>query len=295
MVQILIAQLADIMLSQVLELAIGFGLLFVIIWIVNRAMGRWIKKLTDDARTAKTSYKYFGRLIVYAMVALGTALIVFAIFPSLGATVASLFVAAGFASIVLGLAAQSTLQNIFAGMSLSASQPFKINDALFFRNEFCFVEDLRLTHTVLRTWDNRRLMVPNSVMQSEVFVNFSINDTTKLVPIILTISHESDLERAISIMLEAAREHPDLLATGDLPKVQVMDLDSSGVRLRLLTRAKDQPTAFAMARDILKKVKVEFSKNGIVIPYPRTHVIFDKESIRELKGAIFGGGSTVDR
>lgn len=281
MIQLVVAQVVDLSVTQIVELVVGFGLLLVIAWVVRNSFGRWEKRLARDSPKATTTFRYLARLFLAAIILVGTGAILFAVFPGLDALISSLFLAAGFASIVIGLAAQSTLQNIFAGMSLSASQPLRINDAILFRNEFCFVEDLKLTYTVLRTWDNRRLMVPNSVMQSEVFINYTIVDPTKLVPIFLTISHESDSEKAIEIMLKAARSHPDSLPEGDLPKVQVMELDSTGVRLRLLTRAKDQPTAFSMARDILKIVKAEFTKNGIVIPYPRTHVIMDKDSAQE--------------
>ena len=283
MILLIIAQDFSLTLTQAIELLVGFGLLFVFTWIVKSSFNRWEKRVARDSPHAKTTFRYLGRLIIATIILIGTGAVIFAVFPGVGAAVSSLFVAAGFASIVIGMAAQSTLQNIFAGMSLSAAQPFRINDAILFRNEFCFVEDLKLTYTILRTWDNRRLMVPNSVMQSEAFINYTITDPTKLVPVFVTISHESDADLAMEIMLKAARGHPDALPIGDLPNAVVMELDSTGVKLRLLTRAKDQSTAFGMTRDLLKTIKKDFAANRIDIPYPRTHVILDQEKTRGLR------------
>jgi small-conductance mechanosensitive channel len=277
------AQTTDSLLIMLIQLAVGLGIVFVITWVVKNALKKTEKRLTARSPGLMTGYKFLNRLIIYSVIIIGVAIVVFAVFPGVGSAVYGLFVAAGFGAIVLGLAAQSTLANIFAGVSLSTSQPFKINDAIRFRDIYCIVEDLRLTHTVLRSWDNRRFIVPNSVMQSEVFINYTLTDSTKLVPVTLTISHESDLELAKEIMLREARQHPGALPMDDGPNVVVMDINSTGVQLRLLTKAKDQDKTFDMTRDLLKSIKKEFDANGIEIPYPRTHLILDRDSVRELK------------
>jgi small-conductance mechanosensitive channel len=66
----------------------------------------------------------------------------------------------------------------------------------------------------------------------------------------------------------------DCLSIGDLPNVVVMDYTESGLSVRLLSRAKDQTTAFAMERDILYQIRKEFMVNGIEIAYPRREVVF---------------------
>ena len=90
-------------------------------------------------------------MVLAIIILIGVTSATFAAFPELGASIASIFVAAGFASIVVGLAAQLTLSNIFAGITISIFQPIRINEAVMFKNEFCFVEDIKLMHTVLRT------------------------------------------------------------------------------------------------------------------------------------------------
>jgi small-conductance mechanosensitive channel len=217
------------------------------------------------------------RLIVLAAILIGVMAATFTAFPESLGIITSIFVAAGFASIVVGLAAQSSLSNVISGIINSISQPFRIGDAVTFRNEFCYIEDMRLIHTIMRTWDNRRLVVPNSILQNEVIINYSMNDPSVLVPVPVQVSYESDISKAMQIMTDAARSHPDCIPSEDLPNTVVMELQDSGILLRLLSMAKDQSTAFGMTRDLLLKIKKDFDEQGIEIPYPKRQLVFGKE------------------
>jgi small-conductance mechanosensitive channel len=260
-------------LNSIIIFIAGLTLTFVTSYVLSFLLGRFFGRLVKMQPKFETIYRFIRRLLVAVVAAIGVMMATFAAFPEASSVIASLFVAAGFASIVVGLAAQSSLSNVISGILLSISQPVRIGDAVMLRNEFCFVEDIRLLHTVLRTWDNRRLLVPNSTLQSEVITNYSIEDPTMLVPIYVQVSYESDLEKAMQIMVDVARRHPDFLPADGLPKAVVMEFGESGAVLRLLTRAKDQPTAFNMARDLLKEIKKEFDRHGIEIPYPRRYVV----------------------
>ncbi len=273
---------------------IGILLTYLIVHILNALMKRHLGPYIAKEPRLETTYAFIRRLALAIAAILGVSAAIFSAFPWMGGLIASIFIAAGFASIVIGLAAQTSLSNIIAGMVIAASQPFRIGDAISFRNEFCFVEDIKLIHTTLRTWDNRRLMVPNSLFLSEVVTNYSAEDPTMLVPIYVQVSYESDLDKAMEIMRQVALRHPDCMPTADLPSVVVMDYGESGINLRLLSRAKDQPTAFKMARDILYQIKKEFDANGIEIPYPRRYLILGRGAGKALgkagEGAEERGG-----
>jgi len=264
------------LLYSVLIFITGLTITFIATYAVNHVMTGYVQELVSREPKLVTIYTFLRRLALSVIIFTGAIIATFAAFPAAGAALASLLIAAGFVSIVVGLAAQSSLSNIISGITISLSQPFRIGDAVVFRNDFCFVEDIKLSHTVLRTWDNRRLMVPNSILQSEVIINYSINDPTMLVPLTVQVSYESDLEKAMNIMVDIARKHPDFLPAPDLPQVVVMEFADSGIVLRLLSRAKDQPTAFMMARDLLFQIKKEFDANGIEIPYPRRFLVLDR-------------------
>lgn len=260
-------------------LIVGYGITFTMALIIDKIIKKWFERLIVRSPSLKTSFIFLRKILLFSIVIIGISFTTFTAFPELGPALASLFIAAGFASIVIGLAAQASLSNIIAGIMISLSQPIRIDDAILFRNEFCFVEDLTLMYTVLRTWDNRRLIVPNSILQSEVIVNYSAKDPTKLVPIFADISHDSDVDLAMKIMVDVAKRHPDCLPIGDLPNAVIMEINENGVRLRLLSRAKDQPTAFRMARDLLREIKKEFVVNGIEFAYPRRYIRFDPKTL----------------
>ena len=265
---------------------VGLTITFVITYYLNRILIRSFNRMVLSQPTFITTLTIMRRLIILAAVLIGLMAATFTAFPgSLGA-ITSVFVAAGFASIVLGLAAQSSLSNLISGIINSVSRPFCIGDAIMFRNEMCYIEDMRLVHTIMRTWDNRRLVVPNSILQNEVIINYSMDDPSILVPVPVQVSYESDLSKAMQIMTNAARSHPGCLPSGDLPTTVVMEFQDSGILLRLLTRAKDQSTAFSMTRDLLLTIKREFDEQGIEIPYPKRQLVLGKDlsdKLSELK------------
>jgi small conductance mechanosensitive channel len=263
-------------------LLIGLVATFIIAYVLNQILIKSFGNIVSNQPKLTTTLTILRRIIVYAFIIVGVMASIFTAFPESMGAIASIFVAAGFASIVIGLAAQSSLSNIISGIITSASQPFCIGDALTFRQEYCYVEDLRLMHTILRTWDNRRLVVPNSIFQNEVIVNYSMKDPSVLAPICVQVSYESNLQEALQILRDVARRHPSCLPDGDLPKAVVMEFQDSGIQLRLLTKAKDQSSAFSMVRDLLVDIKKEFDEHGIEIPYPKRELVIGKELREEI-------------
>lgn len=262
---------------QVMSLVVGLVIVFVVFKVLNIVIFGQIKKRTAKEPKLNTIYSFVEKLVGAIILLIGVTIVVFAVFPEARGVTASLFVAAGFVSIVIGLAAQSSLSNLMSGMLIAFSQPFRLGDAVVFKGDFGFIEDIKLMHTVIRTWDNRRLVVPNGMFQSEVVLNYTAIDSTMLAPVFVQVSYESDLEKAMEIMVDVAKRHPQCMPIGDLPNAVVMEFADSGIKLRLLSRAKDQPTAFMMIRDLLFQIKKEFDANGIEIPYPRRYLVMGKE------------------
>jgi small-conductance mechanosensitive channel len=262
---------------QVFLFLIGLIIVFIVYKILDSLVSRHLEKFVAREPKLKTTYVFVRRLVAAVVIIIGVVSVTFTVFPEARGITASLFVAAGFVSIVLGIAAQSSLSNLISGIIVAVSQPFRLGDTVVFRGEFGFIEDIKLMHTVIRTWDNRRLVVPNSMFQSEVVTNYTSVDPTMLVPVEVQVSYESDIEKAMKIMVDVAKRHPDCMPTDDLPSAMVMGFADSGINLRLLSRAKDQSTAFMMARDLLLQIKKEFDANGIEIAYPRRYLVVGKE------------------
>jgi small conductance mechanosensitive channel len=282
----------------------GAGLLvtYLTVHIVDVIAQRYFAALAHREPALETVYRFLRRVLLLSIVVLGVAISTYANFPTAAGALTSLILAAGFLSIVVGLAAQSTLSNIIAGAMVSLSQPFKIGDAVVFpypNGDWCIVEDIRLNFTVLRTWDLRRLMVPNALFQTNVLVNYTAVDPTMLVIVYVVVTYEADLDRARAIMVEEARRHPDFLALGNLPVTHVMDYQGGGnqgpgmyggVDLRLLSAARDQSTAFQVEKDLLDSIRKRFRAEGIALAYPTQRVILEG-SAEPLRRRTAGGAA----
>ena len=267
----------------------GLFMTYLAVYIVNVIFKRYSATIESKEASLRTAITFIRRIVVALVALIGVAAATFASFPGVGAAVASLFIAAGFASIVIGLAAQTSLANLIAGIVISTSQPFRVGDALSYANEWAIVEDIKLTFTVLRTWDNRRLIVPNQLFLNSTMINYNLTDSSKLCIVYVSITFDSDLDKAIEIMKDATKNHPDFLPAGNLPVVHLMDLGdanssfgdanaSPGMLLRVLGRAKDQPTNFQMSKDILYEIKKRFDAAGIELAYPKRQIVMDSGS-----------------
>ncbi len=252
----------------------GIVITYLIVYTINLLIVRYQTAIRGKQPQIDTTLTFLRRIIIGLIAVVGSAIAAFSSFPGASSSVASLFVAAGFTSIVIGLAAQSSISNLIAGGVIAFAQPFRVNDAVIFNNEYCFVEDIKLLFSVLRTWDNRRLMVPNSKFLDSVLINYTAVDPSKLAIVYVTVTFESDLDKAYEVMLKAAREHPLFYPADGLPSVQIMEFSDYGVNLRLLSRASNQGNNWNMEKELLFIIKREFEKNGIRLSVPRREVVF---------------------
>lgn len=259
---------------QIVAFITGVVATYIIVYIVNLIVIRYQRTIHEDKPQLNTTITFGRRVIIGVVGALGVAASGFSAFPHASGAIASIFVAAGFTSIVLGLAAQSSLSNLIAGGVISFSQPFQINDAIIFDGQYCFVEDIKLVFTVLRTWDGRRMMVPNNQFLNTTIVNYNAVDTTKVAVIYIEITLESDVEKAMEIMKNVIAGHPLFYPAEGFPSALVMQFDEYGVQLRALGRAKDQSDNWTLEKESLLQIKKEFDQNGIKIAVPRREIVY---------------------
>ena len=183
------------------------------------------------------------------------------------------------ASIVLGVAAQNTLGNLIAGLALLLYRPFRVGDRLQVQApggaETGTVESLTLGYTILQTFDNRRVVLPNSVAGSQTTVNLTSLDPRVMASVEVGISYTADIPRARKILLEIAAAHPDVIEAMDCP---LTDLGNSSVTLRLRAWCHDQLAAHRLEYALYEEAKTRFAEAGIEIPYPYQNVIVANRS-----------------
>ncbi len=177
-------------------------------------------------------------------------------------------------SIVLGIAAQNTLGNLVAGMALLLYRPFRVGDRLLVAapsgTETGTVESLSLGYTVLKTYDNRRIVLPNSGIANQVIINLSSVDATSMAIVPVSIGYSADIDRARAALLELAAMHRDALEPFSCP---VVALSASSVDLSLRVWCADHGTAARVRTELLEQAKKRFDIEGIEIPYAYSNVI----------------------
>jgi small-conductance mechanosensitive channel len=124
-------------------------------------------------------------------------------FTALDRFAASILASSAIAAAVIGFAAQQTLGNVIAGVQLAVTQPIRIGDRISFEDHSGVVEDIRLTHTVLQTGGDARIIVPNGKLAGSVVRNDSIVTHTVAVEAQVWLAHESDELRALEVIAGA--------------------------------------------------------------------------------------------
>lgn len=185
-------------------------------------------------RRAQTQLQILHRIILAAVWILGFAFVLMT-FPEARSLGATLFTSAGLLSVVLGIAAQSTLGNVFAGLQLAFSDSIRMGDIVIWQKEFTSVEEITLTYVVLKVWDGRRLIVPSSLMTTTTFENW-----TRRTPELLGyVDFELDWQVPIARMraeLDRILAETDLW-DGDTGILQVRDAIGTRLKISVLVSA----------------------------------------------------------
>ena len=135
------------------------------------------------------------RLVSAAIYVMGLMLIIYQI-PQLQSLVTAILAGAGIAGLTIGYAAKNSLSNFTSSVFIAVFQPYRVGDSVDFRGEYGQVEDLTLRHTVIRTTDNKRIIIPNSVMDMEPIINWSIKDPEITWIVDFDLEKASDMDRA---------------------------------------------------------------------------------------------------
>lgn len=257
--------------------AVGLGIAFLIFglmlsWILRRFM-RTLIDHDPNERIDRMTINFLQHLATFVMWIV-LVLIFSHVVPSLNKLTTSLLAGVSIVSVVIGFAAQSTLGNLVSGISLVIYKPFRRGDRLQINTptglETGIVEDLSLGYTVLRTFDNRRIVLSNGTIANQIMINLSSVDLRVMVSPTLSIGYDADIDKARAIALELAEAHDQVVEVVGCP---VVNLGASSVDLSLRAWCADAATAKAVEFDLLETIKKRFDAEGIEIPYAYQNLI----------------------
>lgn len=235
----------------------------------------------------KTRYKFLTHFFTGLIYFVGILLALYSI-PSLRGLSTSIFAGSGVLAIIIGFASQQAFSNIVGGIFIAVFKPFRLGDRIKFvgKDFIGVVEDINLRHTVIRTFDQKRIVVPNSVISSEILENANIVDQKILKFFEIGISYDSDIDKAMAIIKEEALKHPlyldnrteeDIAENVEPVRVKVIGFGDSSVNLRAYIWTKDPVDAYNLACDLNKSVKERFDSEDIEIPFPYRTLVYKKD------------------
>lgn len=183
--------------------------------------------------------------------------------------ITSLIAALGAAGLTASFALQGSLSNFVSGMQIIFTRPFKMGDYLSFEGHEGTVKRIEVLYTILATFDNKEVVVPNSKMTSSIVVNFTSNGTRRL-DLSYGISYQADLALAKSLLEELA-EGDSRVLPDPAPVIAVGQWQESAVTLVMKVWCK-QEEYWNLFYSMQEKVKEAFDKAGVEIPFPQMDV-----------------------
>lgn len=250
--------------------------------LVNWSLRRIVKRATESMLNDPTNYQFLRHTIVAVIYIVGLAVAVNSV-PDLKALSNSLLAGAGILTVAVGFASQHALSNIISGFFIILFKPFRVGDRLKIQTYNGAVEDITLRHTVIRDYENRRILIPNTVISDEVIVNADFGDEKICRWIEVGISYDSDIDLAKEIMRDEVMKHPlhidnrtpqDIEAGVPEVVVRVLSLGDSSVNLRAWAWSREQVEGFIMKCELLESIKKRFDREGIEIPFPHRTLFY---------------------
>ncbi|HTH54699.1 MAG TPA: mechanosensitive ion channel family protein [Cyclobacteriaceae bacterium] len=258
--------------EQYIFIAAVLAITFLASLLFRFLVGRFIKGAARKLKVDPTRYNFFKNAVDFILF-FAAIIVIFRSIPSLRTYGTGLLTGAGVLAAIVGFASQSAFSNIISGVFLVIFKPFSVGDRVKIGQLYTGdVEDITLRHTVIKDFENRRVIMPNSVISNETIINSTTVDERMCVFVEIAVGLKTNLDKAIAIMQEEAARHryfienrSDIeIARGEQPvMVRVMTFLNGGILLRAYVWTRNATDAFDLKCDLNKSIKERFDKEGI--------------------------------
>ncbi len=247
--------------------------------IVALIIGLWIIKLLTKglsalmkSRELDQSLQPFLRSLLNITL---KALLVVSVLSMLGIEMTSFIAILGAAGLAVGMALSGTLQNFAGGVIILVFKPFQVGDVITTQGHTGSVFEIQIFNTVLKTPDNKHIIIPNGGLSTGSLVNFS-KEKTRRVDWTFGIGYGDDLDKARAVLLNIIKED-SRINNDPAPFVAVSDLADSSVNFTVRVWV-DATNYGGVLFDMNEKVYKVFNKEGINIPFPQMDVHISKDA-----------------
>lgn len=259
--------------DYILPWAINIGLALAVF-----VVGRWVVKLLIGLLTRILRKTKMDQMLINFVTSIAHAIlllfVVIAALGELGVDTTSLIALIGAAGLAIGLSLQDSLKNFAAGVMLIVFRPFREGDFVEAGGVSGIVEHITIFNSVMRTGDNREIIIPNGKIYNDSIINYSARETRR-VDMVFGIGYGDDLLKAKQILMEIL-EQDERVLKDPAPLVNVASLGDSSVNFNVRPWVKSADY-WAVLWDTTEKVKLEFDRQGISIPFPQMDVHLHSE------------------
>ena len=232
-----------------------------VISLVVRALRKVMRKQEVD----KTLETFVCNLVRVALMVV----VVIAAIGALGIQTTSFIAIFGAAGLAVGLALQGSLSNFAAGVLIVLFRPYRVGDFIEAAGIAGAVEQVQILTTVLRTGDNKRIIVPNGQIMDSIITNYSANDTRR-VDMVVGVSYSDDLDKVRATIQELINAEERIL-DDPAPTIAVSELADSSVNFVVRPWVKTADY-WAVMFDLTEAIKKRFDQEGISFPFPQQDV-----------------------
>ncbi len=255
-----------------LEMAIGY-LPSVLLAIVTLLIGIWIiKKVIRTLKKIFENRKFDPSLIPFLSSLISAALYVMlfiSVASMVGIATTSFIAVLGAAGLAIGLALQGSLANFAGGVLILMFKPFKVLDVIEAQGVIAQVTEIQIFHTILKTYDNKVIIIPNGILSNDKIINYSTESTRK-VEWVFRISYDDDVDKAKNIILQLINADERILDKNE-PWIKLAAFGDSSVNIKVRTLV-NSPDYWDVFFDMNENVKKSFDREGITIPFPQREV-----------------------
>ncbi len=233
-------------------------------WIVGLAVGA-LRKVMQRQEVDKTLETFVCNLLRMALLVV----VIIAAISALGIQTASFIAIFGAAGLAVGLALQGSLSNFAAGVLIVLFRPYKVGDFVEAAGIAGVVEQVQILTTIMKTGDNKQIIVPNSQIMDSIITNYSANDTRR-VDMVVGVSYDDDLDKVRKTIEELVAAEDRILGEPACT-IAVSELADSSVNFVVRPWVKTSDY-WGVMFDLTEAIKKRFDQDGISFPFPQQDV-----------------------
>lgn len=257
---------------------------FFIAWIFSRVVRYfivWRIKRRKTERFGGTSIFFLKNSVKFFLGLIAIGYLIYTV-PSLRSKATIIFSGAGILAAIIGFAAQAALSNLIAGVFIVIFKPFRVGDYIKIDNErIGIVQDITLRHTIINTFENKRLIIPNSIISTESILNHTIEDSYILSFNNFKIGLTADVDLAKKIIREEAlklnhvidnRTPEEVLTEEHQIIIRFIDVNEGFIHLRAYVWLDEPFEEFRFKCDLKEVAHKRFKTEGVDLPIPMRKV-----------------------